>query len=603
MPYDIRRNYGKCKGSKPFALVKRSDGSVVGCHTSRNRAASQRAALYASEENGMEDKTQTVVVETKEEKEGGIVQALKETPSYVPMGVTSFSGYTDYIDAEELRDSLRGDIVAFSMIADNIMWNPEIQDKSAAVAALAGELASRIRSDATSSTKSTVETFVEEAGVEKDVDGKERAFKTEGGVKFYASDYAYVPDASKPSTWKLRLAEDRPGNVTVAQLGRAAAAFSSGGFRGNRVQLPKGAVAAAKSKIRAAYRKLGVKEDDVPDSVKECAFMVWKSVTGDYRWVAVYTNNYRDSDQPAEILASEAHKEFVAAVDNKECPMPELWLWHVKGTAVGDTDWLCYTDEGFMIASGSIHKGKEHIAEQLAIFPGSLGVSHGMPHDTIVRSKEDPTVITRYRTIEISPLPLCVAANKLTGFNILKEGTMPIPQEKRQFLQDVGMKEEEIEEIEGGVKGLADTAKTTGVESKEKTTVAETVSTTQESVPVLSQQDIADAIVAAVSAAIAPVIQRMDAIETSQKQVSDAVAAAQKEAIIKETNAMSPAFSFADYVRARVVGADEAKVSDTDPLVSSKPKETEPDADVDTPFGFVPMISQLQKASRRPVRN
>ena len=65
--------------------------------------------------------------------------------------------------------------------------------------------------------------------------------KTENGVAFPARAFAFVPDAEKPSTWKLRVWEDLEKKVTVRQLGRAAAAFSPGGFRGQRVQIPEDA--------------------------------------------------------------------------------------------------------------------------------------------------------------------------------------------------------------------------------------------------------------------------------------------------------------------------------------------------------------------------
>jgi len=102
---------------------------------------------------------------------------------------------------------------------------------------------------------------------------QEAAFKTEGGLRFSARAYAYVPDREKPSTWKIRL-EETPGKVTVRQLGRAAAAFSAGGFRGRRVQIPANKVAAVKAKIRAAYRKLGVGADKMPRSIRESAISI-----------------------------------------------------------------------------------------------------------------------------------------------------------------------------------------------------------------------------------------------------------------------------------------------------------------------------------------
>ncbi len=95
----------------------------------------------------------------------------------------------------------------------------------------------------------------------------QEATKTEDGQSYPSSAFAYTPDLDKPSGWKLRLWEDPEKKVTRKQLGAAAAAFSSGGFRGNRVQLPSNAVAGVKAKIRAAYRRLGV--EDIPKSVME----------------------------------------------------------------------------------------------------------------------------------------------------------------------------------------------------------------------------------------------------------------------------------------------------------------------------------------------
>lgn len=46
MPWEIRRNYGSCSG---YAVVKESDGSIAGCHETREKAGRQIAALEASE--------------------------------------------------------------------------------------------------------------------------------------------------------------------------------------------------------------------------------------------------------------------------------------------------------------------------------------------------------------------------------------------------------------------------------------------------------------------------------------------------------------------------------------------------------------------------
>ena len=99
---------------------------------------------------------------------------------------------------------------------------------------------------------------------------KEQAsMKTEDGVSFPASAYAYVPDTEKASTWKLRMWEDLEKKITRKQLDAAAAALSPGGFRGQKVQIPSADLAAVKRKIRTEYRKLDVEEADISKWVKE----------------------------------------------------------------------------------------------------------------------------------------------------------------------------------------------------------------------------------------------------------------------------------------------------------------------------------------------
>jgi phage I-like protein len=92
--------------------------------------------------------------------------------------------------------------------------------------------------------------------------------KTEEGMEFPSEAYAYVGDPEKVDTWKLRLWETPEKKVTVAQLGRAAAAFSPGGFRGQKVDLRAEVVAGVKAKIRAEYKKLG---EQAPASVAASA--------------------------------------------------------------------------------------------------------------------------------------------------------------------------------------------------------------------------------------------------------------------------------------------------------------------------------------------
>ena len=46
MPWQIKQNAAGCKG---YAVVKESNGELVGCHPSKSRATAHLRALYASE--------------------------------------------------------------------------------------------------------------------------------------------------------------------------------------------------------------------------------------------------------------------------------------------------------------------------------------------------------------------------------------------------------------------------------------------------------------------------------------------------------------------------------------------------------------------------
>lgn len=99
-----------------------------------------------------------------------------------------------------------------------------------------------------------------------DMEGEKAApKKSEDGQQFSASDYADVPDAEKPSTWKLRLGA-APGKVDADTIADAITALQPGGFRGNQVQLgsPKGTVVR---RITTAINKLD--DDDAKKRLRD----------------------------------------------------------------------------------------------------------------------------------------------------------------------------------------------------------------------------------------------------------------------------------------------------------------------------------------------
>lgn len=347
----------------------------------------------------------------------------------------------------------------------------------------------------------------------KELFTKQDECKTEGGVCYPASDFAVVPDRESPSTWKLRLSQGRPGNITVSQLGRAAAAFSSGGFRGNRVQLSTKEAQSAKARIRREYRKLNVATENIPDSVKERQLEIWlDKEVNQYRWLAIYSNNYRDNDNPPEIISEASHRSFVKGVETGIYPYPELWLWHVPGSRVGQADWLTYTDEGFAVASGYFDKGKEHVAKELSSQPDTL-VSHGMPKAFVKRDPQDKSIIIQHITKEISPLPSSAAANKLTGFELLSKEESMIPEHKAEYLKAVGFTDDELNSLNENIQQKAKTAEEQELESKEEDTTQE--ASTESSSEELSLEGIAGLL----KAGLTPIAEQINSLDTRVKEL------------------------------------------------------------------------------------
>lgn len=105
--------------------------------------------------------------------------------------------------------------------------------------------------------------------IQSDVDLEKAATKTEDGKKFRASDYAYVPDPDKPSTWKLRLT-NTPGGKPNARIVGAAVAALGEGFRGQKVKIPSEDLPAVKRKVRAAWLDANPdkSKDYLPDVLK-----------------------------------------------------------------------------------------------------------------------------------------------------------------------------------------------------------------------------------------------------------------------------------------------------------------------------------------------
>jgi hypothetical protein len=360
-----------------------------------------------------------------------------------------------------------------------------------------------------------------------------------------------------------------------------------------------------------AFMSLFKERSTEPKKGDDNSFIIWKdSETDMYRWLAVYSNKWRDDDNPPEILASTAHKEFVDAVDAGDWPYPELWLWHIPGSKFGVADFVAYDDTGFPIASGTVDEGREWIAEALSK-QDDLAMSHGMPVKEIERDTEDSTIITRYRSMEISPLPREKAANKFgTGFEILREVKMAIPDEKRPELENM-LGADGLAQFEAVLADKAKELDELEIESKEEDTPeeeeaaqeAEQVETvesedaepTKEEAPEAPNYVTAEQVAEAVGMALKPIADEIAAIVPLLESTAETVAEQDKalkqlqkgdEDKLKETIANTPAASLFEQIQS-VIGSKETRVDGRTELGKAGPEETQDDRNGPTQVGIL----------------
>jgi hypothetical protein len=298
---------------------------------------------------------------------------------------------------------------------------------------------------------------------------------------------------------------------------------------------------------------------------------IWKE-GNQYFWLARYSNNFRDQDNPPEIISSDSHKRFVSLVKEGKAPLPELWLWHKKEWKVGQTLSLAYDDVGFAVAIGSFDLDKSEIAMAL-MKSKDIRVSHGMPKSSIQRDSSDPTVIMEHETREISPLPAWAAANKLTGFAVLnlesKEDTMIPDETKKEWISNLGINPETLSNLEAANAKDADKAVSEGLESKDATQPVVEVAEPTFEAPTLEQ--LRTAVQEAVQGIVNPVIERISTIEASLKQLKES--SDSRDEVLKGTPTASLSALLGQFAQSAI--GPETRVDGRTSLAQSKPKETE----------------------------
>ena len=196
MPWKVR------KRGDEYCVVK-FDGEVEKCHPTRPKANAHMRALYASEGKEM-DETKDVEKDTEDQVDKSSYYDEDGNWRWVPDSITSFSELDEAEAANEKAGVISTLVSKFKAIIDNIFYNSDVSNKSAAIEKATSEFNQRLQS-------------VKEAG----------------------------------------------------------------------------------------------KDDEAVHS----SFNLFKSADGTWHWVAVWSNKYKDNDNPPDILAEASHLDFVKAVE------------------------------------------------------------------------------------------------------------------------------------------------------------------------------------------------------------------------------------------------------------------------------------------------
>lgn len=171
-----------------------------------------------------------------------------------------------------------------------------------------------------------------------------------------------------------------------------------------------------------------------PQEVTE--YGVFKAL-GDGKWMAAYSNDFEDREK--EIIERAGHDRFIKRLKSGLVPMPELWVWHTKGTRIGEAIDIDRYGH-IVVAIGTFDANpiaKE--AEKNLVKAGTkdLRLSHGFKYPLWAYNKESRTY-SDLNTFEITLLPEGAEANPYTAFDVVvKENTMPVSEEKRGFFQRI----------------------------------------------------------------------------------------------------------------------------------------------------------------------
>lgn len=338
--------------------------------------------------------------------------AVAPAPPYG--GATSLADVQGYLDAQGKADEMDEWVDVYGDVLANIMASETITDKGGAIAAAAKELQ-----------------------------------KILGGMK----QLAEMPPAAPPATPAVAAPAVPTTDAADKSLFQKFLSWIKAGARHS---------ASDQQHINDAH-------DSLVAAGAACGMKLLKAADGSYRWVGWVSNKWRDVDtakHPAgEIITEAAHKEFVGWLDAHPDQAPQWWTWHTP-VRKSRADWWDYAD-GFLLMSGPVPDGEEKGYLEL---DEPVAMSHGF---MVLARNGAQGLIEKYRSFEVSDLPLEVAANPWTAFDVVRKelGTMGFTPDKRAYFVKV-FGEDRTKQLEAETEAMGKSLDEAGIEAKDKATPA-----------------------------------------------------------------------------------------------------------------------------------
>jgi hypothetical protein len=216
-------------------------------------------------------------------------------------------------------------------------------------------------------------------------------------------------------------------------------------------------------------------------------FTVFKDKSGDWRWLLLSSNAYRDLD--GEIVALKALQDDVNRSDKTGDHGPLRW-WHIPGADIGKCDYRAIMGK-FLVESGTFDNPK--IGQAVKDKQDDLQVSIGFNHP--VSEPDKAGVFHNVSIFERSliPVPPGMAANPFTRVIVKGDSKMASIKDKIKALQALLGDAELTKSILAQVDAKSKEAKVAGVDTAYKEgdekVVDETTETWEQVIESLKQDD------------------------------------------------------------------------------------------------------------------